>query len=96
VSSRDIRNEGIRTYIESMTDDSNDKHLRSGFKEVLDAGYYGFMHIWLRENDAHDDEFVELWHAYQLPALLPFGLALNSLESPVADLRKRIQRIAKD
>lgn len=97
-SFRETRNEGIQSYIESMTDDSNAKHLRSRFKEILDAGYYGLMHIWLREDDTHthEDEFIELWHAYRLPALLPFGLALNSLGPPLADLRKRIQRLSKE
>ena len=89
-------NERIQSYIESMTDHSGAERLLSRFKEVFDSGYYGLMHIWLRENDAQEDEFIELWHAYRLPALLPFGLALSSPGTALADLRERIQRLSTD
>jgi hypothetical protein len=89
-----MRREGIQTYMTSLTDDNDTALLASRFREIFNEGYYGLMHVWLAESNLRDDEFLELWRNYQLPALLPFGLVISSLRSLPKDFPKRIQRLS--
>jgi hypothetical protein len=85
----------LLSYLNSTGDYSDADRSGRPPKEILATGYYGVLHLWLDDITGPQDEFSELWRAYRLPAVLPFGLDVDSLESPLsADLRVRIKRMS--
>jgi hypothetical protein len=93
---RETRNPVVEKYVTSMTDRGNAKRVDKKFGDLVEAGYYGILHIWLGDQEEpEEDNFIKIWRPYKLPSLLPFELDVNSIKSPLAaDLKKRATRMS--
>lgn len=87
----------VRAYLDTFGSGQETTKIGNGFGKIRAVGCYGVLHAWLEDQAQSEDEFTDLWRAYRLPPVLPFGMDLSTHLSPLSgDLRVRTDRVTAE